>query len=195
MTHCMRHRFETFGIALLLLLLSGCQGGGAALAVADGTGVLPETDWRTLLLNEINAPDKGNGTFLRDDDAMAEQMLDCVCSVSENNAALAEEKLTENGVNGYAIGASDIRNGLKELDEKNGITAGSETCLVGYAIVPQEQAENAALWDGDMIKQAADRLFRNRCKISVNGNRPSADRVSFAKGKIGNRTFIIGVFR
>lgn len=195
MTHCIRYRFAAFGIALLLLFLSGCMSNRNVLVTPDETEPMPGTDWRTLLFDEMNDPNRGKNTFLRDDDAVAEQMLDCVRSIAEEDAAAAEEKMTENGVNGYAIGAPDIRYALGELDKNSGIADESETCLVGYAIVPQEQAGDVALWDEDMIKQFADRIIEGRCLISLNKDKPRADRVSFAKGKIGEKTFLIAVFR
>ena len=195
MTHCMRHRFAAFGIALLLLFLSGCMSNRSALVMPDDTEPVPGTDWRTMLFNDMNAPEKGKNTFQRDDDAVAEQMLECVRSISEENAAAAEEKLTENGVNGYAIGAPDIRYVLGEQDKNSGIADESETCLVGYAIVPQEQAGDVALWNEDTIKQFANRIIEDRCWISLNRDKPRADRVSFAKGEIGKKMFVIAVFR
>lgn len=195
MTHCIRHRFAAFGIALLLLALSGCQNSREALITPGGTDSVPGTDWKTLLFDEMNDPSRGKNTFQRDDDAVAEQMLECIKSVSEENAAAAEEKLTENGVNGYAIGAPDIRYALGELDKNNSISNESVTCLVGHVIVPQEQAGDVALWDEDTIKRFADVLIENRCRISLNQDKPRADYVGFAKGKIGDKTFVIAVFR
>lgn len=195
MTHCIRHRLAAFGTILLLLLLSGCQGGGSALVVPDGVKTTPETDWRTLLFDEMNTPERGNNTFQRDDDAVAEQMLECLRSVSENNAAAAEEMLTENGVNGYAVGAPDIRYMLGESDKDDSISNESVTCLAGHAIVPQELAGDAALWDADTLKRFADTLIENRCRISLNPDKPQADHVGFAKGEIGNKTFVLAVFR
>ena len=195
MTHCIRHRFAAFGIALLLLLLSGCQGGGGgAVVTPDKINPAPGTDWRTLLFDEMNAQSKGTVVYQRDDDAAAGQMLDCVRSISEN-AAAAEEKLKDNGQDGYAIGARDIRNKLKEQDADNSISNQSVTCLVGYAVVPQEQAGDVALWDAAAIEQFAAAPIRSRCYVSLNKDTPQASHVGFAKGEIGNKTFVIAVFR
>ena len=195
MTHCIRHRLTALGIVLLLLLLSGCQGGGGALVLPDGTVPAPTADWRTLLFNEMNAPERGTAAFQRDDDKTAEQMLDCIRSLSEENAATAKEILTENGVDGTAVGALDIRYVLGEQDKNNSIADGSVNCQVGYVIVPPELAGDAAVWDADTIKRFAYALIETRCKISDNEDKPQASRVGFAKGKIGAETFVIVVFR